>query len=98
MPTFVSEFVSADVASERLLSRVLPVVVVNFGLRLEALAADVTDELAVARVQLLVPLEEGVLLKAAIAAWVLAPKGLGGPGREKGGGRHARERLGRGQP
>ncbi len=50
--TFVSERVEANVTAERLSTRVLAVVIIQLGLRLEALSTDITHKFAFARVKL----------------------------------------------
>jgi len=66
----------ADVAAERLGPSVFPVVIVQLGLRLEALGAYVADELALARVKFRVPAKQGGLVKALVAARMFATERL----------------------
>ena len=57
----------------------LPVMIVQFGLRLKALCADITDELAIARVELGMSFQKGGLFEALVAAFKIADKGFGWP-------------------
>lgn len=65
--------------NEGLGPRVLPVVIVQLRLGLEALGANVTNELAVARMQLRMPLEESGFLKALVAPLEVTHKSLHRP-------------------
>jgi len=72
--TFVSECVVAHMTAERFCSGVLPVVIVQLGLRFETLCADVAHELALAGVQFRMSSEQGRLVEALVAARMLAPE------------------------
>ena len=61
--------------------------IVEFGLRLKALCADITDELAIARVELGMSFQKSGLLEALVAAFEIADKSFGGP-RSSRRGRH----------
>ena len=74
--TFVSEGVKTDVTAERFGSGVLAVVVVQLALRLEALGADVADELALGRVKLRVPSQQGRFVETLVATRMLASERL----------------------
>lgn len=78
--TFVAESISTNMTNEGLGPCVLPVVIVEFGLRLKALGADIANELAIGGMQFGVPLEERGLFKAFVTAFKVTYKGLGGPG------------------
>ena len=64
----------ANVADERLGTGVLPVVIVQLGLRLEALGTDVADELALTGVKLGVTAQQRGFVEALVAAGVVAAK------------------------
>ena len=51
--------------------------IVEFGLRLKALCADITDELAIARVELGMSFQKSGLLEALVAAFEIADKSFG---------------------
>ena len=74
--TFVSEGVKTDVTAERFGSGVLAVVVVQLALRLEALGADVADELALGRVKLRMPSQQGRFVETLVATRMLASERL----------------------
>ena len=74
--TFVSEGVETDVTAERFGSGVLAVVVVQFALRLEALGANVANELALGRVKLRMPSQQGRFVETLVATRMLASERL----------------------
>ena len=74
--TFVSEGVKTDVTAERFGSGVLAVVVVQLALRLEALGADVADELALGRVKLRMSSQQGRFVETLVATRMLASERL----------------------
>ena len=74
--TFVSECVMTNVTAEWFCSCVLSVVIIKLRLGLEALRADVAHKLALARVELRMPPEQGWLVKAFVAARMLTSEWL----------------------
>ena len=61
--------------------------IVQFGLRLKAFCADITDKLAIARMELGMSFQKGGLFEALVAAFKIADKGFGWPRCSRGQGR-----------
>jgi len=69
--TFVSKFVSTHMALKWSLSRVSPVVILQFTAGLKVLFTHITDEPAFSRVNLLMSLQQIGTIKCASTAWEL---------------------------